>query len=739
MAEAKQTEQDHPQQDEQASAKGGLYIQLFSIHGLIRSHNLELGRDADTGGQTKYMIEFATALGERPEVRQVDLFTRRIDDDRVSDDYNQGLEPITDKARIVRIYCGGKKYKRKELLWPHLDEFIDKTLRFIRHHDLVPDLVHGHYADAGYVATELAGFLGVPLVFTGHSLGRNKIRVLQNSGLSFAEIDKQYNIEHRTAVEEEVLRKADLVIASTHHEVERGYELYDAHKTATYAVISPGIDVDKFYAYYYDEDEAYALDERLMQARHKMKQEIGRFLNDPDKPLILAISRPDRRKNISGLVTAYGEDKELQSIANLAVFAGVRKDINQMDDNEREVLTDMLLLMDKYDLYGRFALPKQHDPDTDIPALYRLAAASRGVFVNPALVENFGITIIEASSVGLPVVTTDHGGPREIIENCGSGVLVNTEHTQEISDALTRVLVDQETWRDFSNNGINGVREYYSWEAHAEMYMKRVENVLEKDQAALVDDRWRTTIGRQLARVERLVFSDVDYTLFGDEGGLEPFTTALNERASEIGFGIVTGRSLESISTVLAEQDLPAPEIIVSSAGSEIYYGQDLLPDHGYAQHISYRWKPDAIKEALAPLDFLELQEDEHQRHFKISYYMEEDSDALAKVHQTLSDAKLRYSTLFTQGQFLDILPHRASKGKAIKYLSYKWTIPAKRIAVAGTSESDEEMLRGSFRGIVVSNHDGRLSTLEGKKWVYFSEQPYAQGVLEGLRHYDFL
>ncbi len=733
------TEQANTEQAEQSNASDGLYIQLFSVHGLIRSHNLELGRDADTGGQTKYMVEFATALGERPEVRQVDLFTRRLDDDRVSDDYNQHIEPITDKARIVRLYCGGKKYKRKELLWPHTDEFIDKTLRFIRQNDLVPDLVHGHYADAGYIATELAGFLGVPLIFTGHSLGRNKIQVLQNSGLSFEEIEKQYNIEHRTAVEEEVLRKADLVIASTNHEVERGYELYDAHKTATYAVIPPGIDVDKFYPYYYDEDDAYEIDEVLMQARHKMKHEIGRFLNDPDKPFILAVSRPDRRKNISGLVTAYGEDKELQSIANLAIFAGVRKDINQMDDNEREVLTDMLLLMDKYDLYGSLALPKQHDPDTDIPVLYRLAAASRGAFVNPALVENFGITIIEASSVGLPVVTTDHGGPREIIKNCESGILVNTENTREISDALTKTLIDKETWREYSNHGINGVRRYYSWDAHAEMYMSRVGNLLEKDRAALVDETWRTTIGRQLAKVDRLIFSDIDYTLLEDKEGLEHFTRVLQEHNGDVGFGIVTGRSPESVTEVLAEHDLPIPEIVVSSVGSEIYYGHDLLPDHGYAQHISYQWKPRKIKDALASLDFLELQEDENQRRFKISYYMHEDSDDLAKVHQILSDAKLRYNLLFTHGQFLDILPHRASKGKAIKYLSYKWAIPAKQIAVAATAESDEEMLRGSFRGIVVANHEGQLGKLEGKKWVYFSEQAYANGVLEGLQHYDFL
>ena len=66
----------------------------------------------------------------------------------------------------------------------------------------------------------------------------------------------------------------------------------------------------------------------------------------------------DKRKNITGLIRAYGEDKSLQSMANLAVFAGIRKDITEKEENERDVLTRILLLMDKYDLYGKIAIPK---------------------------------------------------------------------------------------------------------------------------------------------------------------------------------------------------------------------------------------------------------------------------------------------------------------------------------------------------------------------------------------------
>jgi len=56
------------------------YLVLISIHGLIRGHNLELGRDADTGGQTKYVVDLAKALAEQDDIERVDLITRRIVD-----------------------------------------------------------------------------------------------------------------------------------------------------------------------------------------------------------------------------------------------------------------------------------------------------------------------------------------------------------------------------------------------------------------------------------------------------------------------------------------------------------------------------------------------------------------------------------------------------------------------------------------------------------------------------------
>jgi len=729
-----------PERADAAERPRGLILHLFSVHGLIRSHDLELGRDADTGGQTTYVVELARALGRHEDVDDVVLFTRWIDDDRVSDDYAQLEERIDENARIVRIKAGGGTYRRKERLWPHLDAFVAGVLRWNRDQGVRPDLVHGHYADAGYVALEIASALGLPLVFTGHSLGRNKVEVLRNAGVDEEAIEQRYKIAHRISVEEELLRKADLVVASTGHEVEQGYELYEAHRSASYEVIPPGTNIDRFYPWFYDSDPAFDPGDEIVEARVRMRRELDRFLTEPDKPLILAISRPDKRKNIEGLITAFGEDKELQQLANLAVFAGVRKDIEEMSDNEREVLTDLLLAMDRYDLYGKLALPKKHDPDTDIPVLYRLAAAHRGVFINPALVENFGITVIEASGSGLPVVSTDHGGPKEIISWCESGELVDVRDTSAIQAALKRILVDPDLWDRYSRSGIEGVREHYSWRAHVQNYLEAVRPLLAKDLPALTDAPWRDAVGRALQAQDRMLISDIDGTLVGGEAEEDADALAELTRALErnhVGFGVASGRSLELVEEAIRSYGLPDPQVIVCNVGSEIRYGPSRLEDRGYRRHLDAQWRPDAIREVLRDLG-VEPQPDENQTPHKLSYYLD-DGGRLDEIEAAFDERGLRRHTIWSHGRFLDVLPHRAGKGKAIRYLAGKWGLEPKNVAVAGDSGNDTEMLRARFPSIVVGNHDEELEELRGKRGVLFVEQPRARGVLEGLRELGFV
>ena len=180
----------------------GLRLLHLNLHGLIRSHDLELGRDSDTGGQTLYVLELVKGLAARPEVEKVELITRLIIDSRVSVDYSNPVEKISSCAEIIRLPFGPKRYVRKELLWPYLDDLADRIVQRLQKENKFPDWIHAHYADAGYVGALVSRRLGLPLVFTGHSLGREKLRRLLAAGIDHDQIEQTYSISKRIDAEE---------------------------------------------------------------------------------------------------------------------------------------------------------------------------------------------------------------------------------------------------------------------------------------------------------------------------------------------------------------------------------------------------------------------------------------------------------------------------------------------------------------------------------------------------------
>lgn len=718
----------------------GYYIQLFSPHGLIRHIDPEIGRDKDTGGQVKYVLELLECLSLHPLVRKVDLFTRRIIDKRVSASYEKEIEVVNDKARIIRVSCGGSTYRPKETLWDHLDEFIDKTIRFIDEEADFPDVVHGHYADGNYLASQVSEIFGIPFLATGHSLGRNKKNILLQEGMTEEKIEEKFNMRQRIAVEESLLQTADIIIVSTQHIIDTQYSLYDNAKTAKFKVIPPGVNSDTFYPFYRLDMPAFKMSVEQEQAFYRVNSDIERFLFNPAKPLILSIGRADKRKNFEAIIQSYGQDKELQAMANLAIFAGVRKDISQMPCDEKDILTNLLLLLDKYDLYGKMAIPKKNDPKLDVPEIYRIAARKKGVFVNATPGENFGLTVVEAAACGLPVIASPTGGPKEILEQCDNGILVDVENPKAIADALKKIIADQALWDKYSTNGIVASKQLYSWSTFADKYIDAINELFQQKNNSAPHFAKRTAYGKKLSNAELFIISDLDGTLLdgNDTGDLKEFTGWINSNREKVVFGIASGRNRQITEQAFAKYELPKPDILICSAGSEIYYTEKFIPDKGWESHIDYHWKRDNLQHALEKFPGIRLQEENAQWRFKLSYYVESsfNDDSMADLYKFLDDHKLRARVLLTDNKYLDLLPFRASKGSAVRYLSYKWKMPLEQFITAGNSGNDIDMLDGKTRGIVVANYSPELEELRKNKSIYFTKKSLSTGVLEGVRHY---
>lgn len=130
------------------------------------------------------------------------------------------------------------------------------------------------------------------------------------------------------------------------------------------------------------------------------------------------------------------------------------------------------------------------------------------------------------------------------------------------------------------------------------------------------------------------------------------------------------------------------------------------------------------------------MQEAEGQNPHKISYYLKDKIWKPDQVDTILGKFRNQVSVIMSHDRFLDILPRRASKGKALRYICKKWSIPYSKLYTAGDSGNDHDMLEGSGNAIIVGNSAPELDHLKPAKNLYRAESFAAAGVLEGLKHF---
>jgi sucrose-phosphate synthase len=704
-----------------SSAARKLDILHISIHGLIRGENMELGRDPDTGGQCLYVLELVKALAKDDRVKRVSLLTRRVFDPKLSDDYAQAREVLAVNADIIRIEAGPRRYLRKEVVWRHLDAFIDGTLAYLRREKRVPDLIHSHYADAGYVGRQIAAVLGCPFVFTGHSLGRVKRQRLVEGGVDSEEMETRYNLAARIEAEELSLDAASMVCTSTRQEVDEQYALYDQHSESRMRVIPPGVDLSRFDGPGTPEMAA-AIDEKLAP-----------FLRNPSKPAVLTIARADERKNLPGLVRAFAGNEWLRENANLIVIGGNREKLDKLPPGTRKVWLELLKTFDDAGLYGSIAYPRTHKAP-EVAGFYRWASERKGVFVNPAFTEPFGLTLLEAAAAGLPLVATHDGGPRDIIANCGNGTLVDPMDDKAMGDAIAAIISDPKKQKQLSETGHCEVRKHYAWAAHVASYLDEVFKILppepvvrgSKSRGSLVErERW--VVMDLLPRIEHESPEMVERwrRVFTDQ---------------PVGFGIATGLSFEEAWEVINRCGMPEPGFVISGLGAEIRYGETGVLDERWQQQIGTRWNRNAVIEALADVSGLNLQEEHFQHCFKVSYLMDsKQASGRLSLQRKLRENGLSAKVIVTAKSFVDVIPIRSGKDVALRYLENRWGIDPSRIFYFGTYGNDISAVRGRNLSVLAGDADRILRQLHSRPRLYHAKSKGLAGFFEGLDHYEFL
>jgi sucrose-phosphate synthase len=313
--------------------------------------------------------------------------------------------------------------------------------------------------------------------------------------------------------------------------------------------------------------------------------------------------------------------------------------------------------------------------------------------------------------------------------------LIDPLDAARMGQALFEAIANRARWRRWSRNGVIGAHRHFSWRGHVKKYLHEVSKVRKKSQRKRPAESGKS----KLPTLDRLLVSDIDNTLIGDRDALRALLERMRVSSERLGFGIATGRRIESAVKILKEWAVPMPDVLVTAVGTEIYYGNRMEPDQGYQDHLDYRWDPQALREVMKAFPGIRMQAASEQLRFKISYFMDPaKAPGVREISSRLRQNGLHANVVFSHGMYLDVLPVRASKGSAIRYLADKWGIPVDSILVAGDSGNDEEMLSGNTLGVVVGNHSEELDILRGRERIYFAGGHYAWGILEGIEHYDF-
>jgi sucrose synthase len=484
-------------------------IAVLSPHGWFGQSDV-LGRP-DTGGQVVYILDQVRALERAMHSSLLEqgldidpqiLVVTRLIPEAEGTSCDQHIEPIagTRNASILRIpfldptgQVVPHWISRFEI-WPYLERFShDVERELLAELGGRPDFIIGNYSDGNLVASLLSQRLGVTQCNIAHALEKTKYLY---SDLYWRENEERYHFSCQFTADLIAMNTADFIITSTYQEIAGTADSvgqYEAHGVYTmpglyrvvhgidvfdpkFNIVSPGADEEIYFPHSESDRRLGHYDAEIRELLFGADGDDRRgVLFDTGKPLLFTMARMDKIKNITGLVEWYGACKELREEANLVVVAGHMDPARSSNEEEFEQILKMHRLMDEYDLDGQVRWLGMYLDKAFAGEFYRVIADSNGAFVQPALFEAFGLTVIEAMSTGLPTFATSFGGPLEIIEDDVSGFHINPNHgakvAQHMADFLARCRKDPAEWQRISAGALARVRARYTWKGYAERLM----------------------------------------------------------------------------------------------------------------------------------------------------------------------------------------------------------------------------------------------------------------------------
>lgn len=409
-------------------------ILMISTHGYVAAEP-EFGKP-DTGGQVVYVLELSKCLARMGY--WVDILTRRFEDQPF-------IDPVAERARIVRIPCGGDEFIPKETLCNAIPEWVENTVRWMRHERLTCRLIDSHYWDAGLAGQALANRFAVPHVHTPHSIGAWK---RDNMDGDPAELERKYNFRRRIREEKVIYDECELLIATTPTQRDILTDgVYDV-PLEKIRVIPPGYDDQRFFPV-------------SLSTRQVLKQQLGL-----QGPVVLALGRIAKNKGYDLLLEAMSPVFERVPEARLVLAVGS----TAPNDAEQEMIGQLRGLAQELGIAHRVVF-KDYIQDNELADYYRAA----DVFALSSRYEPFGMTAIESMACGTPTVVTTEGGLCEQVAWGIEAIYANPFDPEAYGHAIAAVLQHPRIAAQLAKFGPRKARSRFTWTGIAQQLLMSLE------------------------------------------------------------------------------------------------------------------------------------------------------------------------------------------------------------------------------------------------------------------------
>jgi glycogen(starch) synthase len=297
------------------------------------------------------------------------------------------------------------------------------------------DIYEAH-AVSGYGLLNALNKQGIkrPFVHTIHGVLADEYEQARENGYqSFRSRIANYFMHRLAKLEGETAKNAKLIVTISKYSLEKIQNHYGVD-AAKVRIVPNGVDPEKF------------------KPVAETDREGGRKrLGLGSEPCVLFVGSLIPRKGLPFLVEAAKKIVKEHSETKFVIVG------------EGPLKSQLLSNLETANLSGNFTFLGNVKEDM-LPAVYN----SADVFALPSIQEGQGIALLEAQASARPVVAFDVGGVNEAVRNGETGLLVKRGSSEELADALLKLLSDKVLREKMGANGRRFVAENFTWDICAQ-------------------------------------------------------------------------------------------------------------------------------------------------------------------------------------------------------------------------------------------------------------------------------